>query len=77
MVKLLKSAPLLRKISKWQSVYVSPDLTLKEREINRALHQELKRRKDAGEKDLIIKRGKIINRQASDGPNQPAAQHDK
>ena len=74
---LLKSAPMLRKIPKWQSVYVSPDLTMKEREINRALHQELKRRKEAGEKDLIIKRGKIINRQAGDGPNQPAVQPDK
>ena len=68
---------MLRKIPKWQSVYVSPDLTMKEREINRALHQELKRRKEAGEKDLIIKRGKIINRQAGDGPNQPAVQLDK
>ena len=58
-------------------MYVSPDLTMKEREINRALHQELKRRKEAGEKDLIIKRGKIINRQAGDSPNQPAVQPDK
>ena len=45
-------------------MYITPDLTIKEREINRALHQELKRRKEAGEKDLIIKRGKIINKQA-------------
>ena len=33
------------------------------------LHQELKRRKEAGEKDLVIKRGKIIKRQAREGPN--------
>ena len=35
---LLKSAPLLCKVSKQQSVYITPDLTIKEREINRALH---------------------------------------
>lgn len=29
-----------------------------------------------GEKDLIIKEGKIINRQAGSDPNQPAAQFD-
>ena len=62
---------MLRKSAKWQSVFISPDLTIKEREINRALHQELKRRKEAGEKDLVIKRGKIINGQAREGPDHP------
>ena len=57
-------------------MYITPDLTIKEREINRALHQELKRCKEASEKDLIIKRGKIVNRQAGSDPNQPAAQTD-
>ena len=43
-------------------MYISPDLTPKEREINRQLHTELKRRKQAGETNLMIKRGKIITK---------------
>ena len=45
-----------------QSIYVSPDLTTKERDANKKLRDELKQRKDAGEKNLMIKRGKIITR---------------
>jgi len=40
--------------------YISPDLTLKECEINRKLKEELWSHKSAGEKDLYTKRGKIV-----------------
>ena len=46
-------------------IYPGPDLTPKERETNRQLHTELKRRKQAGETNLMIKRGKIIIRQTN------------
>ena len=46
-------------------MYISPDLTPKERETNRQLHTELKRLKQAGETNLMIKRGKIIIRQTN------------
>ena len=50
---VLKSAPTLRKSARWRSVFISPDLTIKECEIKRALYQELKRHKEAGEKTLL------------------------
>ena len=40
--------------------YISPDLTLKECEINRKLKEELWSHKSVGEKDLYTKRGKIV-----------------
>ena len=35
-------------------------MTFKEREINKILREELKARRDAGEKNLKIKDGKIV-----------------
>ena len=60
---ILQNAKSLRNNSTYNNVYISPDLTPKEREINRQLHTELKRRKQAGETNLMIKRGKIIIKQ--------------
>ena len=42
-----------------QKVYVSPDLTPKEREANKKLRAELKSRRDEGE-EVIIRNGKIV-----------------
>lgn len=42
-----------------QKVYVSPDLTPKEREANRKLREELKVRRDKGD-DVMIRNGKVI-----------------
>jgi len=64
---ILKQAVKLRNSSKWSNVYVSPDLTPKERKQNQLLRDELKSRRNAGEKDLYIKRGKIVSRQADAG----------
>ena len=43
-----------------KGVYITPDLSIKERNAQKALRDELKRRKDAGEANLKISRGKII-----------------
>jgi len=63
--KILNQATKLCDSSTWKKVYISPDLTAKEREVNRKLCDELKRRKEAGEMNLMIKRGKIIERPIS------------
>jgi len=64
---ILKQAVKLCNSSKWSNVYVSPDLTPKERQQNRLLRDKLKSRRNAGEKDLYIKHGKIVSRQADAG----------
>ena len=59
---IIKKATKLRESRRWNTIYVSPDLTIKEREINKALRDELKRRKENGEQNLIIKRGRIVSK---------------
>ena len=41
-------------------MYLSPDLTLREREEGRKLREELKRRRDNGEHNLVIRNRKIV-----------------
>ena len=43
-----------------KTVFITPDLTRQEREDGKKLHDELKRRRQNGEPNLIIKRGRII-----------------
>ena len=58
--KVLSLAPKLRFSSTWYQIYIQPDMTPTEREAYRKLQEELKRRKTLGEKNLIIRNGKII-----------------
>lgn len=52
----------------WNNIYITPDLTKEEREHNRAMHQEFdKKKKDERNPDLIIYRGKIIDRKELSG----------
>ena len=68
---LLQNARMLRGNSECNRVYISPDLSPKERELNKKLHTELKRHKQAGETNLIFKKGKIVTNVAgSSGPQQ-------
>lgn len=60
--RVLKSAKKLRQIRDWDHVYLAPDLTKRDREQDYQLRQELKHRRETGEKNLIIRRGKIITR---------------
>ena len=71
---ILKQATKLRKSSKWSDIYISPDLTPKERSHNKKLRDELKMRKDAGEKDLYIKPGKIVSRPLGNGTSGQSGQ---
>ena len=59
---ILKQATELRKSSTRSNVYIFPDLTLKEHSQNKLLRDELKTQKAAREKDIYIKRGKIVSR---------------
>ena len=73
---ILSNSSSLRKSEYWKDVFISPDLTPKEREANRLL---LKRQKSAGEKNLIIKRGRIVTFNGNPAPashqqNQSAAE---
>ena len=46
----------------WRKVFLHQDLTLKEREIRKELLQEMRRRKDMGETDLILVGLKIVKK---------------
>ena len=52
----------------FQKVYVTPDLSLNERQENKRLCDKLLQCKKDGEKDLIIRRGKIVKKSTSAEP---------
>ena len=60
--KILKGATKLKntRIEEFQKVIISSDMTLKQREIDKILREELKMRKQAGETGIKIKNGKIV-----------------
>ena len=68
--RILGNAKNLRKSSTYQNVFISLDLSPKERASNKTLHQELRRRKlkEASETNLIIRRGKIVTKQVVPNP---------
>ena len=59
---VLANAKKLRDASSsiFKKVYVNPDLSQKQRQIQRELRQEVARRKEAGETSLFIRRGHIV-----------------
>ena len=58
--KLLSYAPKLRFSSTWYQLYIQSDMTPTECEAYRKLQEEIKRHKNLGETNLIIRNGKII-----------------
>ena len=58
--KILTTAWRLKNNSKWENTYIDPDRTLQEREEHKALRRELKRRREAGEDNLVIRDGAIV-----------------
>ena len=68
--EILRSAYKLSKIPKWSNIYVSPDYTRKEREANKVLREELKRRKASGEVNLGIRNGRIVTKQPRPDSNR-------
>ena len=59
-MELLKMAPQLRHHERWKNIFVTPDLTREEREEGKKLRDELKARRQAGESNLMIRRGRIV-----------------
>ena len=57
---ILRNASSLRKSENFKNVYISPDMTVKECEEAKQLRAELQRRRSQGERNLVIRRGKII-----------------
>ena len=58
--EILGHAKELRQSESWGNIYISPDLTPTERERDKKLRTELKQRRDDGERDIIIRNGKIV-----------------
>lgn len=58
--EVIQACSKLRKTEKWRSVYIAPDLSKDQRQERWNLREELKRRKEEGEENLIIRNGKII-----------------
>ena len=58
--KILKRAKALKDIEEFERVYVGPDLTIMQRKEQQELRKELFARREKGETDIFIRRGKII-----------------
>ena len=67
---ILKLAPELRHSRNYVNIYITPDLTRKEREINKKLRDELSSRKKAGESNLAIRGGKIVRLSPAPRPSK-------
>ena len=61
--KILKKAGKIKTISEEElkQIIISGDMTLKQRELDKILREELKERRLKGEKNIKIKNGKIVN----------------
>ena len=59
--RILSRSSQLRSKAEWENVYVNPDMTLAECNANKVLRQELKERRNRGEKYLFIRRNKIVS----------------
>ena len=70
---ILSNSKKLRNADEWSRVFITPDLTPKEREKSRRLREELKRRKDAGEEGLVIRKGEIVKVNQEDVPSPSLA----
>ena len=66
---ILSKAKFLRKAKneRLRKVYITPDLSYQERLQQKALRTELHRRRNAGEMNLLIRKGQIITAQLTNG----------
>ena len=58
--KVLDKARSLNRTDMWKNVYVTPDMTRKEQEIDYNLRKELKERREKGEKNLVKRGGRLV-----------------
>ena len=65
---VLANAKKLRDLSSdiFKGIYINPDLSVKERQAQKKLRSELARRKENGETDIFIRRGRIMKQRNSD-----------
>ena len=70
--KILKGAGKIKNIEDedLKKIIISPDMTIKQRELDRILREELKNRRQAGETNIKIKNGRIVNTERQDQINQ-------
>ena len=59
--QVLACAPKLRFSTTWNQVYIQPDMSPKEREAHKKVYEELKKRRNDGESNLVIRNGKIVS----------------
>ena len=62
--QVLKKSGSIRQYLEWETVFIDPDRTLKERQLHTTLRSELQSRKRKGETDLVIRNGEIVHRRA-------------
>ena len=68
--EVVRIAPQLRGTDTGSNIFINPDLTKQEREQGKKLRGELAERRAKGERNLAIRRGRIIKlKQAPDGPD--------
>jgi hypothetical protein len=60
--RILKACKELKKRQEYKNVFINPDRTPLEQAIDKRLRHELKERRENGEDNLVIYRGKVINR---------------
>ena len=58
----LSNAKKLKTVDDWKKVFITPDLDKQERLRNKELREELWRRRKDGEENLIIHKGKIVDK---------------
>ena len=60
--EILKACPSLKKHSEFKDVFIVPDLTRKQQEVDKKLRDKLKELRQAGETNIKITRGKIVKK---------------
>ena len=69
--EILGKAKLLNRSNVYNHIFINPDLTPDQRKQDAELRRELKSRRDNGESNLVIKRGRIVNTETDLGPKVP------
>ena len=61
---IIRRAKELRQSNVWNNIFIVPDQTQNERELEKKLREELKTRRSAGEINLTIRRSRIVSKSA-------------
>ena len=65
--EILARAKHLKEHDKFKRMFISPDLTRKQQEVDKTLRVELKRLREGGEPEAKIKAGKIVKNLREEG----------